>query len=81
MSEERVEKKAGEPELIDLVSVLADFFRMLRKMWVWVLILALLGGGFFFIRNYRSWSPVYTASATFTVSLNNGVGTSGTNSY
>ena len=81
MSEQRIENKAEEAERIDLIRFLGDFFRVFRRTWIWVLILTVAGGAFFYFRDYRSWSPVYTASATFTVRLNNGVGTSGTNTY
>ena len=81
MIEQRDERKAGEEDKIDITGALTDFLRMLRRTWIWVLILTVLGGGFFWLRDYRSWSPYYTASATFTVHINSGAGTSGTNSY
>ena len=81
MNEQSNEKVTGEEERIDLYGLLREFFRMLGRTWIWVLILAVLGGGLFYVRDYRAWSPVYTASATFTVNLNNGIGTSGGSSY
>ena len=54
-------------ELIDLTIILNDFFRMIRKNWlVLVLVIALGAGGFAFYRN-RAYQPVYTASSTFVI--------------
>lgn len=63
-TEEKVQIEEG---LIDLVGLLSDYFRTFRRMWVWILILAVLGGVFVYVRGYLSWTPQYTASATFTV--------------
>lgn len=64
----RQNEAAGQPEeLIDIVGLLTDFLRTLRRMWIWVVILAIAGGALSFTRDYMSWSPRYTASATFTI--------------
>ncbi len=49
----------------------SDFVKGIKKLW-WTCILfaALFGGGMFF-NSYRSYSPSYTVSATFTVSTQN----------
>ena len=57
MSEQRIENKAEEAERIDLIRFLGDFFRVFRRTWIWVLILTVAGGAFFYLRDYRSWSP------------------------
>lgn len=65
-TEEKVQTEEG---LIDIVGLLTDYFRTFRRMWAWVLILAVLGGVFAYVRSYMSWSPRYTASATFTITI------------
>lgn len=61
------EGKTHEEELIDIIGMLKDYLRALRRMWVWVLLLAAAGGIFSYVRGRMTWTPVYTASATFTV--------------
>ncbi len=66
---ERNDETRKEAEQIDLYSLLLDYLRVLSRMWLWVVLLAAAGGILFFIRDYTSWSPRYTASAVFTVSI------------
>ena len=80
MSAQSEEKKQAE-ELIDIVGILTDFLRTLRRMWIWVLILSILGGVVFYVRSYMSWSPRYTASATFTITVSQDGSASTTGSY
>lgn len=76
------EKVQTEEELIDIVGLIMDYFRTFRRMWVWVLILAVVGSVFAYIRSYTSWSPRYTASATFTITVSqDNSSTSGSYSY
>lgn len=83
MSTENESKKPSEGELIDIVGILTDYLRTLRRMWIWILILSVAGGAVFYIRSYISWTPVYTASATFTISAsaNGGSDTSGSYAF
>lgn len=81
MSETREEIKNPEEGLIDIVGILSDYLRTLRRMWVWVLILAVAGGAVLYAKSWLSWSPRYTASATFTISASRDDGTGGTGSY
>ena len=67
MNTQNEERNQGEEGLIDIVGILSDFIRTLRRMWVWVIILAVVGGALSYVRSYVSWSPRYTASATFTI--------------
>lgn len=60
-----------EVEKIDITELLSDYVRIFRKMWLWLLIFAVLGSGIFYMRARLSYSPVYTASATFTVNIQN----------
>ena len=43
MEEKTEEKVQQEEELIDLIGLLEDYFRTFRRMWAWVLILAVIG--------------------------------------
>lgn len=70
-----------EEEKLDIVSMLLDYLHTLKHMWVWVAIFALLGGGLSYIRDYMSWSPQYTASATFTITAGQDGSTTETGSY
>jgi len=67
MSENREDIRNPEEGLIDIVGILKEYLQTLRRMWIWVLILAVAGGGIFYARGFFSWHPVYTASATFTI--------------
>lgn len=67
MNTQNEEIRQTEDGLIDIVGLLMDYFRTLRRMWLWVLILAVAGGVFAYVRDYMTWSPRYTASATFTI--------------
>lgn len=75
------EKKQTEEGLIDIVSLLTDYIRTLRHMWVLILILTVAAGAFVSVRSYISWSPCYTASATFTITANQDGSSSTTGSY
>ena len=81
MSTQNEENKQTEEGLIDIVGLLTDYFRTLRRMWIWVLILAVAGGAFSYLRSYMTWSPRYTASATFTITASQDGSDSTTGSY
>lgn len=81
MSTQNEENKQTEEGLIDIVGLLTDYFRTLRRMWIWVLILAVAGGTFSYLRSYMTWSPRYTASATFTITASQDGADSTTGSY
>lgn len=67
MNTQSEEIRQTEDGLIDIVGLLMDYLRTLRRMWIWVLMLAVAGGTFAYVRDYMTWSPRYTASATFTI--------------
>ena len=67
MNTQNEESMQTEEGMIYLVGLLEDYFRTLRRMWIWVLILAVLGGAFSYIRSYVTWSPRYTASSILLV--------------
>ncbi len=72
--------KSNRMNVNDLVS---DFFTALRRMWVRVLLLAILLGAIFGTHAYLQYVPLYTASATFTVNIKQEQldGSSSTSSY
>lgn len=49
----------------------SDFVKGIKKLWWMCILLAALFGGGMFFNSYRSYSPSYTVSATFTVSTQN----------
>ncbi len=83
MSERREENRTQNPEegLIDIVGLLKEYLRTLSRMWLWILILTLAGGGISYARSYFSWQPSYTASATFTITASQDTGTDTTGTY
>lgn len=62
-------KKQNQVELIDITEILEDYFRIFRRMLAWVLIFCVLGAGLFYVRARLQYSPQYTASATFTINI------------
>lgn len=58
-----------EKELIDITELLNDYIRIFRKMWLWLVIFALAGSAVFYVRARVSYTPIYTASATFTINI------------
>lgn len=58
-----------EPEKIEILSLLLDFLRVFRRMWIYVLIFALIGSGLSGYRANAAYVPYYMASATFTVNI------------
>ena len=65
--EERESRKG--PERIDLTVIFRDYFRVLRKMWLRVLILIVAGGVVFTIYAHEHYYPRYTASATYVINI------------
>lgn len=65
----RADEKNRDTELIDVTELLNDYLRIFKKMWLWVIIFALAGAGVFYISARMSYTPMYTASATFTINI------------
>ncbi|MBQ8230395.1 MAG: formate--tetrahydrofolate ligase [Lachnospiraceae bacterium] len=59
----------AELERIDIIEFLQEYVKKLCRMWVWLVIFSLLGAGLFYARVQRQYVPVYTASATFAISI------------
>lgn len=70
-AEERVNSNGSGMELekIELLSVCIDFLRVFRRMWSFVLIFAIIGGGLSGLCASRAYHPVYETSATFTINI------------
>ena len=64
-----MEFEEREDQKIDLFVLLEDFLREARRLLIIGLVLVILGGTLFGIRNAVSYSPVYQASASFTVKV------------
>lgn len=56
-------------ELIDIMTMLTDFWRVFRKMWKHMVLLGIIGAVFCYLRGSMSYQPSYTASATFTINI------------
>lgn len=69
MSKQDGEQKNENMELIDIVSLISDYFRIFRRMWGKVLILAIVGALICYGRGMMAYQPYYTASATFTINI------------
>lgn len=83
MSNQKNERNQ-ETDLIDITELLSDYFRIFRRMWAWILVLTILGAGAFYIRAKIQYTPVYTASATFTVNMQadqQGIGDNNSSTY
>lgn len=79
-SETKTQNTEQSNEKISLY--LSDLWKGLMKFWWVCLVLAALAGGFKFITGRISYVPVYTASATFTVSTENNMNSiSGVSAY
>lgn len=61
------EKQIAEEEKIDLIRIINDIWKGVKCFWAVFLVVTVVLAGLSWLRAYRSYSPVYTASATFTV--------------
>lgn len=62
-------EKGAMPEQIDILRFLSIFLRGFRILWWTILLLAVLAGGFFALRSWRSYTPMYKSSVSFSVEL------------
>ena len=65
----QTEERNRDSELIDVTELLNDYLRIFRKMWFWAVLFAIAGAVLFYINARMSYAPVYTASATFTINI------------
>ena len=59
--------EAQQVSVIDLGELSGRFFKNLRRFWLIVLALAVLGAGGMLARSYLSYSPAYESRAIFSV--------------
>ena len=59
MSRETYETYSAEPEKIDLIAFLAEYFQAFRKFFLGVLILVILMGGGSFLTAKLRYQPMY----------------------
>lgn len=74
MSRETYETYSAEPEKIDLIAFLAEYFQAFRKFFLGVLILVILMGGGSFLTAKLRYQPMYEAYTSFVVGSNRAVG-------
>ena len=60
-------KQETAAEKIDLTRLLRNYMRVLRRWWFLIPVLAALLGGLRYFQVQRNFQPLYTASATFSV--------------
>lgn len=61
-------EQIAETEKIDLIRIINDMWKGAKRYGILFILLAGLLAGLFYYQAYRSYVPVYTATATFTVS-------------
>lgn len=69
-----------EDDYIDLGVLLIDFWKGIKKFWIMIVVLMIVGMGAMIVYRYTTYVPMYQASASFTVKttgvkLNNEVNT------
>lgn len=76
------DRKENPDELvIDLGTLLWNFLQGLARLWWLVLVLALLGSLAYYVKNSQFYTPMYRASASFTVMTGGTSENTGTESY
>lgn len=67
MENEKTAGSSGRNKL-DLSEYIYRYLKCLRYFWPWVLILALLFGAGYAVKEYMDFTPYYTSQAKFIVS-------------
>ena len=60
-------RQIDEAEKIDLIKAVEDFLHGLKKLWLLILALIVLGAGVSYFRTTYTYTPQYVASATMAV--------------
>lgn len=66
---EHTRKQVEEVEKIDLIRIINHMWKGFYRYWMFLGILVILAAGIMCFRAYRSYSPVYSANATFTIAV------------
>ena len=56
-------------DTLDQLVIFIDFLKILPKLWVWFLVLIIAGGGISYYKASSDYTPLYTASSTFTITV------------
>ena len=64
---EELKKDQEELEKIDIFRVLQEFWKSFSRLWWVPFLLAIIGGGLFGLRAWRSYTPMYASQVTFTI--------------
>lgn len=59
-----------EIEKIDLIRIVNDMWKGVKRFWFLMLLLMAVLGGIYAFRSYRNYTPVYSVNATFTITSN-----------
>ena len=65
---EHTRNQVAEAEKIDLMRIINNMWKGAKRFWLFLIVLVVLFGGIFTVRAWRNYSPIYSASATFTIS-------------
>ncbi len=77
-----MEDKRQEEEMeIDLLMLVQDVWKGVRKFWFLAVLLALAGAAFMYLRSSRGYVPIYQSEATFTVMTSTADGQEGSAGY
>ena len=76
---EHTNNQITEAEKIDLIRIINDMWKGAKRYWFLMILLAVAMGALWGYRTYRSYSPVYSANATFTISSESSSLNSGNN--
>lgn len=77
---EHTRNQIDETEKIDLMRIINNMWKGFCRYWILLFVLVILAAGTMVFRTYRSYSPIYSVNATFTITINNDELQSG-NSY
>ena len=64
---EQTRNQITEAEKIDLIRVINHMWKGVKRYWLMLILLMILGGAFFYLRADKNYAPSYSASATFTI--------------
>ena len=77
-----MEDKRQEEEMeIDLLMLVQDVWKGVKKFWFLAVLLALAGAAFMYLRSSRGYVPMYQSEATFTVMTSTSDGQEGSAGY